>query len=105
MATRQDPRVKEMLAGIPKSKMKQATQLAESAAAIDDKLNESRKKIWNDDIVIAYDNGGGQIGERENPAYKAYASLLSSYQKVINQLDSMREDDGSNSKSMFDWNK
>lgn len=101
---KQDPRIKTLVAGIPKHSQKQAQKLAESAIAMEDKLTDTREKIWSMDIVIPYDNGGGQVGLRENPAYKAYSSLLSSYQKVISQLDSMREDDEFG-KSFFDWNK
>ena len=43
------------------------------------KLDEIREEIVDEGIVIAYDNGGGQTGVRENPAYKAYESLWKSY--------------------------
>lgn len=103
MATKIDPRVKQLLADIPNSKKQQAQQLAEHAIAIEEKLNETRDKIWNMDIVIPYDNGGGQMGLRENPAYKAYSSLLSQYQKVLTQINSMKEEEKPS--TMFDWNK
>ena len=103
MAAKQDPRVRLLLNGIPRSKRKQANSLAEHAIAIEDKLRDTREKIWGMDVVIPYDNGGGQKGLRENPAYRAYASLLSSYQKVLNQLDGLNEED--KSASMFDWNR
>ena len=103
MATKQDARIKELLAGIPKSKLNQATMLAENAIAIEDKLDAERKVIWKMDITVEYDNGGGQTGVRKNPAYEAYASLLSSYQKIISQLEGMKEEESSG--SIFDWNK
>lgn len=104
MATKNDVRVKALLAGIPKDSKKQATQLAEHAIAIEDKLKDTQNKIWGMDIVIPYNNGGGQQGLRENPAYKAYCSLLNQYQKLITQLESMREEEKA-SHSFFDWNK
>lgn len=103
MAAKQDPRVRLLLSGIPKSKRKQATELAEHAIAIEDKLKESKEEIKTMDLVIFYDNGGGQEGLRENPAFKAYESLLSQYQKVLNQLNGLQEEE--KSLSIFDWNK
>ena len=43
------------------------------------KLDEARKAIANSTIAIPYDNGGGQAGIRENPAFKGYESLFKSY--------------------------
>ena len=43
------------------------------------KLDETRKVIAGAAVVIAYDNGGGQSGIRENPLFKGYESLYKSY--------------------------
>lgn len=43
------------------------------------KLDDSREAIKNSQIVISYDNGGGQKGIRENPLFKGYESLWKSY--------------------------
>lgn len=54
------------------------------------KLDDTREAIKNSGVVIAYDNGGGQKGLRENPLYKGYASLWKSYMsgmaKVLESL-------------------
>jgi len=41
------------------------------------------KKMEHEDLIIDYDNGGGQSGVRENPYYPAYEKLLSSYVKTL----------------------
>ena len=43
------------------------------------KLDDSREAIKNSQIVISYDNGGGQKGIRENPLFKGYESLWKPY--------------------------
>lgn len=54
------------------------------------KLNDSREAIKNSGVVIAYDNGGGQKGIRENPLFKGYEALWKSYMLGMNKiLDSL----------------
>lgn len=98
-----EQRLRILLKNIPKSNLEQANELASNILAIEDKLYDSREKIWGMDIVIPYDNGGGQKGLRENPAYKAYCSLLNSYQKALKQLEEMKNEDTKS--SIFDWNR
>lgn len=43
------------------------------------KLEEARFDIGEDGLTVEYDNGGGQSGIRENPAFKAYEALWKSY--------------------------
>ena len=43
------------------------------------KLEETRAALVDADIVIPYDNGGGQSGIRRNPAFDAYEALLKAY--------------------------
>ena len=43
------------------------------------KLEEARSDIGEDGLTVEYDNGGGQSGIRENPAFKAYEALWKSY--------------------------
>ena len=54
------------------------------------KLDDAREAIKNSNIVIAYDNGGGQKGIRENPLFKGYESLWRSYMAGMGKiLDSL----------------
>ena len=40
---------------------------------------DAREDIAGDGLTTEYDNGGGQTGVRENPAFKAYEALWKSY--------------------------
>lgn len=102
--TNAERRINQLIRDIPKNDRDQALEIAQNIMAMEEKLRESREKIWGMDIVITYNNGGGQTGLRENPAYKAYAGLLSAYQKALKQLDEMRKE-AESSDSLFDWNK
>lgn len=50
------------------------------------KLDDAREAIKNSNIVISYDNGGGQKGIRENPLFKGYESLWRSYMAGMNKI-------------------
>ena len=50
------------------------------------KLDDAREAIKNSQIVISYDNGGGQKGIRENPLFKGYEALWKSYMQGMNQI-------------------
>lgn len=54
------------------------------------KLDAARDLIGNEDITVEYNNGGGQEGTRENPAFKAYEALWKSYisgmQRILEAL-------------------
>ena len=69
----------------------EALELAQSVLFMADKLEESRKLMANEPIVIPYDNGGGQAGIRENPHYTAYEKLVTTYTKSLRQLTEIIE--------------
>lgn len=98
-----EQRIRALIRDIPKQHQDQARELASNIIAMEDKLAETREKIWGMDVVITYNNGGGQAGLRENPAYKAFSALLNQYLKTIRQLSDMRSTP--EPPSMFDWNK
>ena len=64
----------------------QATVLAEQVIFMSKKLKESKADLKDQAIVIPYDNGGGQTGIRENPAFTAYEKLLATYTKSLTAL-------------------
>lgn len=59
------------------------------------KLEDEREAIGEDGLTVEYDNGGGQCGIRENPAFKAYKALWKSYcaglQILLSQLSETAE--------------
>lgn len=69
----------------------EALELAETVVFMAKKLEESRKIMVNEPLVIEYDNGGGQCGIRENPHYTAFEHLLASYNKALRQLTEIVE--------------
>ena len=65
--------------GISDKRMKLLEPIILNTAWMKAKLDDAREAIKNSNIVISYDNGGGQKGIRENPLFKGYESLWRSY--------------------------
>lgn len=68
---------------------KDAETLKEQLKVMADKLKEAAAQLPGEDLVIEYDNGGGQSGIRENPFYSAYTKLLASYTKALSAFKDM----------------
>ena len=77
-------------AGVSEKKIKVMIPVVENTSWMKVKLDDARAAVKNSQIVITYDNGGGQKGIRENPLYKGYESLWKSYmqgmQKIIDAI-------------------
>ncbi len=80
-AEEEQNRINELLneLGISPKKMKLLEPIVINTAWMKAKLDDAREAIKNSNIVISYDNGGGQKGIRENPLFKGYESLWRSY--------------------------
>lgn len=76
----------KICAGVDSRIRPQATALAEQVIFMAKKLKESKAGLRDQAIVIPYDNGGGQTGIRENPAFTAYEKLLATYTKSLTAL-------------------
>ena len=50
------------------------------------KLEQTVSRIADEDLSIPFDNGGGQTGVRENPAFRSYVSLWKSYLSGIEKI-------------------
>ena len=50
------------------------------------RLDEARNAITGTTVAIPYDNGGGQKGIRENPAFKGYEALWKAYMNGFSKL-------------------
>lgn len=76
--------------GISDKRMKLLEPIILNTAWMKAKLDDARAAIKNSNIVISYDNGGGQKGIRENPLFKGYESLWRSYMagmaKILDSL-------------------
>lgn len=65
--------------GLDADKINILTPLIENISWMKVKLDDAREDIGEDGLTAKYDNGGGQKGIREHPAFKAYESLWKSY--------------------------
>lgn len=72
--------------GISAKKMKLLEPIILNTAWMKAKLDDAREAIKNSNIVISYDNGGGQKGIRENPLFKGYESLWKSYLTGLDRI-------------------
>jgi hypothetical protein len=87
-AEKEQNRIIELLneVGISSKKMKLLEPIVINTAWMKVKLDDAREAIKNSNIVISYDNGGGQKGIRENPLFKGYESLWRSYMAGMAKL-------------------
>lgn len=72
--------------GISEKRMKLLEPVVINTAWMRAKLDDARDAIKNSQIVISYDNGGGQKGIRENPLFKGYESLWKSYMTGMSKI-------------------
>ena len=81
-------RIKRLLkeTGTSDARMKMLEPVIENVAWMKIKLDQAREKIKASGIVMPYDNGGGQTGIRENPAFKGYEALWKSYMAGMSKL-------------------
>ncbi len=60
--------------------------LKEQLRHLAERIQTEGRRMDEEDLIIYYDNGGGQTGVRENPYYPAYEKLLASYVKTLAAL-------------------
>ena len=73
-------------AGVSERRMQTLAPVIENVSWMRAKLDDSRQLIKNSNIVVPYDNGGGQKGIRENPAFKGYEALWKAYMQGMNRI-------------------
>lgn len=94
-AEEEEKRILDLLEeiGISGKRMKLLRPIVVNTAWMKAKLDDAREAIKNSNIVITYDNGGGQRGIRENPLFKGYESLWRSYMAGMSKiLDSLPQE-------------
>ena len=72
--------------GVPEKKISMLEPVIDNVAWMRGKLDAARDAVKNSNVVIPYDNGGGQTGIRENPIYKGYESLWKSYMSGLEKI-------------------
>jgi hypothetical protein len=76
--------------GVDNKKILLLSPVIENTAWMRIKLDHAREKISVSGVAVPYDNGGGQTGIRENPAFKGYEALWKSYMTGMTKiLDSL----------------
>lgn len=83
-------KAEELVAGVH-TLHDEALELAESVLFMAGKLKEAREKMKDEELIIPYDNGGGQMGIRENPHFTAFEKLMATYNKSLRQLTEIIE--------------
>lgn len=89
MATKNDGsaaelrRLRDIFRCVGEERFKVIEPMLEDLAFQRTKLADAREQFANTPLVLAYDNGGGQRGIRENPAIKAYNQLFRTYSDCI----------------------
>lgn len=73
-------------AKISKRRMDALQPVIENTAWMKAKLDDARAAIKTAQIVVTYNNGGGQKGIRENPLFKGYEALWKSYMTGMNRI-------------------
>lgn len=74
---------------------KHLKELNNTAEFLRNELEKAREKLVDAPLTVTYDHGGGQSGERENPALTAYAKMIKSYQSVLTQIEKADDSQGS----------
>lgn len=60
--------------------------LEAQAAFMRSSLRKQKKALRDQPFVVEYDNGGGQIGTKENPEWTAYEKLMKTYQATLRAI-------------------
>lgn len=93
------PDIACLCSSVPEHVRPLVTELAENVSFMAGKLRETRVGLAHQQVVIPYDNGGGQKGIRRNPAFEGYNQLLGCYRKSLDQLMAILRDNGADDAS------
>ena len=91
-AKKEAKRLKELLLNekVSQQQIMLIEPIIENTAWMKIKLDETRESIKTSSVAMPYNNGGGQMGVRENPLFKGYEALWKAYmqgmEKILDQL-------------------
>ena len=88
LAAKEARRLTKLLknANVSDVRMNGLKSIIDNVAWMKIKLDDARESIKTSSVVIPYDNGGGQMGLRENPLFKGYESLWKSYMSGMEKI-------------------
>lgn len=78
--------------GVSMTQIKAIEPMIRNLATMADKLDEIAEQLPEAPLVVEYENGEHQRGVRENPIFKTYENLYSSYQNGMNKIIKMIDD-------------
>lgn len=84
--SKEKKKLKKAVESIAPEKVELLLPALENLAWMKVKLDSTRETIKTAQVVIAYDNGGGQKGIRKNPLFDGYHQLWKSYMDGIKLL-------------------
>ena len=81
-------RIKRLLksANVPKLNIDMLTPIIENTAMMKVKLDEEKAILLEEELVVAYNHGGGQSGTKENAHLKAYETLWKAYIQGMSKI-------------------
>ncbi|NPD33094.1 hypothetical protein HLV35_07480 [Eggerthellaceae bacterium zg-997] len=72
-------RLRKLVADLPDERRAALMPIIDQCAVMHEQLLAANEAMDGEPLVIPFDNGGGQSGVRENPAYPAYEKLFRAY--------------------------
>lgn len=78
--------------GVSMTQIKAIEPMIRNLATMADKLDEIAEQLPEAPLTVEYENGEHQRGVRENPIFKTYENLYSSYQNGMNKIIKMIDD-------------
>ena len=85
----------KLFADIPVDRAKLVEGLIQNAAFMRVTLEELQKEVIENGAVIQCQSGNGFDTIKDNPAQKAYTTMVSRYTQIINQLQGLLPDKSS----------
>lgn len=88
---------------VPKEKMKLTEGLIQNAAFMRVTLEELQREVVEKGACIQYTSGNGFETIKDNPAQKAYTTMVSRYTQIISQLQNMLPATSSSNDDLLDF--
>lgn len=85
-------KLNKIFENIPDNKKELVEGLIQNAAFMEVTLMELQNEVIDKGAMISYKSGNGFDTIRDNPAQKAYTTMISRYSQVINQLQTLLPD-------------
>lgn len=87
-AAKEKKRIVKLLkdGGVSERRLSALAPIIEHTSWMKVKLDSTIEAIKQSQVAIAYDNGGGQKGIRENPLFKGYEGLWRSYMAGMKEI-------------------